>query len=738
MSYRRAQQRPRSLSSASEASTASEEEMESRAARSRRQQQQQDMTGRREGRRVTSHSTPSLVHYPNASTQDRVSNPHSLGLDGAHHSNEANAFASPSAHQHPPRTHSHGAVASHFLAQDPSVYGGQTWVDFLRESGVDENGGGNGARQSLGPMNSNMGPPPLPDHRNHATRHLDLRNSDSRASSRFTLPTHPSRPIEPTRREDRKRRLTTPESPLRRPSNTRMRAEGSGTDNDPILLDEASLPALPVASPSPPSARPTTIFPPPSLVPPSSISRATIAVGPVRRESESSIVLPSWQPDADVNHCPVCKSQFTFFYRKHHCRYVRSHYGICPTLFHTCSVLTHANRKCGRVVCSACSPHRITIPRQFIVHPPMDSDIITNIIDLTGDDTNNMSAFGPFRNPALGGGEEVRVCNPCVPDPNYDPPPPYTTNPSQRYSSQNLSPTRSTYPARNASLHGLSHGPPRGHRSSQSAQDGPQTVGHGPTQRPRDPFTGRELSFHNSTRVADLWPPTHASQSGHVHSAQSIYQPHQPGYNPNPHHRMGSNSTSQGQDPGNRRSSLVQRPIPPPDPQQQPVRRREIAEEDECPICGEELPPRGPNGDETEREQHVEDCLAVHSSSPPHFNSSAPTSTSLPAQRTRGMSNAASLLNPEASGSNPANRMNVAARGMVLYKATEKDCIGDDGEGVECVICFDEFEAGDSMGRLVCWCKFHEGCIRQWWEKKGRGACPTHQLHVDPPPTNQR
>jgi hypothetical protein len=82
--------------------------------------------------------------------------------------------------------------------------------------------------------------------------------------------------------------------------------------------------------------------------------------------------------------------------------------------------------------------------------------------------------------------------------------------------------------------------------------------------------------------------------------------------------------------------------------------------------------------------------------------------------------------------------MNVAARGMVLYKATEKDCIGDDGEGVECVICFEEFETGDSMGRLVCWCKFHEGCIRQWWEKKGRGACPTHQLHVDPPSTNQR
>jgi hypothetical protein len=321
MSYRRPQQRPRSLSSESESSTASEEDMELSIARSR-QQEHQDTTGRREGRRVFSHSTPSLVHGPDSGAQDRISNPHSLGLEGTHYSNEANTSASPSAHQHPPRTHSHGAVASPFLAQDPSVYGGQTWVDFLRESGVDEHADGNGGRQSLGPTNSNMGPPPLPDHRNHATRNPDTRNPDSRGLSRFTLPTHPSRAIEPTRREDRKRRLTTPESPLRRPSNTRMRPEGSGSSNDPIVRNEAPLPALPVASPSLPPAHPPTSFAPPSLVPPSSVSRATIAVGPVRRESESSVVLPNWQPDAEVSHCPVCGSQFTFFYRKHHCRYV--------------------------------------------------------------------------------------------------------------------------------------------------------------------------------------------------------------------------------------------------------------------------------------------------------------------------------------------------------------------------------------------------------------------------------
>ena len=46
--------------------------------------------------------------------------------------------------------------------------------------------------------------------------------------------------------------------------------------------------------------------------------------------------------------------------------------------------------------------------------------------------------------------------------------------------------------------------------------------------------------------------------------------------------------------------------------------------------------------------------------------------------------------------------------GMFVYHASEKDCVGQDGEGMqECVICFEEFAVGDEMGRLVCLCKFH-------------------------------
>lgn len=134
--------------------------------------------------------------------------------------------------------------------------------------------------------------------------------------------------------------------------------------------------------------------------------------------------LPRWQPDAEVTHCPICGAQFNFFYRKHHCR------------------------KCGRVVCSSCSPHRITIPRQYIVRPPepnrrasilFDAQASSSptasaqVIDLTGDDSYqsplSTGTEGHVLNPALGGGEEVRLCNPCVPDPNPDPPMGYGLRP---------------------------------------------------------------------------------------------------------------------------------------------------------------------------------------------------------------------------------------------------------------------------------------------------------------------
>lgn len=46
---------------------------------------------------------------------------------------------------------------------------------------------------------------------------------------------------------------------------------------------------------------------------------------------------PVWVPDSMSKECMVCSIKFTAFVRKHHCR------------------------RCGRVVCSSCSPHRMAI-----------------------------------------------------------------------------------------------------------------------------------------------------------------------------------------------------------------------------------------------------------------------------------------------------------------------------------------------------------------------------------------
>lgn len=173
---------------------------------------------------------------------------------------------------------------------------------------------------------------------------------------------------------------------------------------------------------------------------PQSVSRQLNSL----RHRESSFTdyrLPRWQPDSEVSNCPICGSTFTFWFRKHHCR------------------------KCGRVVCSSCSPHRITIPRQFIVRSPdtqrplstivQSNPSATQVITLTDDGADDdagasnrrraqTQTYGSPSNPALGGGEEVRLCNPCVPDPNPEPPRRYSTldqligetgSPDSRYSS---------------------------------------------------------------------------------------------------------------------------------------------------------------------------------------------------------------------------------------------------------------------------------------------------------------
>jgi hypothetical protein len=260
--------------------------------------------------------------------------------------------------------------------------GGQTWLEFLRDTRTHDNGEPSSQQQL-----------------------------DTRRSSMMAL--------------DRKRRLTgsLDESARRRAASGGIYRHGHpyglATDSHTNLVSRVGGPSphwgsTTTDSPLRDVTSPPTPPPHPSMRGRSSASRRDSAV----RE----YVRPLWQPDSEVTKCPICGTQFTFWYRKHHCR------------------------KCGRVVCASCSPHRITIPHQFIVQPPNSTtDTATTptdetgveVIDLTEDDSGSrprtMSNPNPPPedhlndppNPALGGGAEVRLCNPCVPDPNPNPPQPY-------------------------------------------------------------------------------------------------------------------------------------------------------------------------------------------------------------------------------------------------------------------------------------------------------------------------
>ena len=212
---------------------------------------------------------------------------------------------------------------------------------------------------------------------------------------------------------DRKRRLTGSGSNyehIRRRYSPAEFVTRPGSEESPPTMD-LPRPMLPPSRPTQNGGGPHEVVDLTASSPPAPPPHSPPRHNQASRTSSSSsrrYVVPSWQPDAEATHCPICKKQFTWMFRRHHCR------------------------KCGRVVCDTCSPHRITIPRQFIVNPPgpgmgsspPQGEIET--IDLTGEDDGE-GAFRAHRRSrnasllAMDGGEKVRLCNPCVPDPQPDP-----------------------------------------------------------------------------------------------------------------------------------------------------------------------------------------------------------------------------------------------------------------------------------------------------------------------------
>lgn len=371
---------------------------------------------------------------------------------------------------------------------------------------------------------------------------------------------------------------------------------------------------------------------------------------PLRRQSDmsrrrsSDLMPPPWQPDAEVAKCPVCEQEFGFLFRKHHCR------------------------KCGRVICANCSPHRITIPREYIVQPPGSQENL----------------------PIMGGAEVVRVCKPCVPDP-WTPPAPQQQNSQPTHEAPRLVPTGSR----------------RSSEASQSRYHGRPSV---PVPSMRPPSDDSRFPSYR-----DYVPRSHASHvvgGGPMSSSNPHFAHVFEGRSSRP--RGQTTPTNRQQTPVVPSSSTLPHDTPQP-------RRRQVREEDECPVCGIELPPG-----EDIREAHVQSCVSSRFSTPPPHPAAVPSLAPIPPSNPHDPnlpSNTSPTTNMESAR---ARAMSYRSRGIFPYVATEKDCVDGEGREQECTICMEEFQPGEEMGRLECLCKFHRKCIRDWWGIKGRGSCPVH------------
>lgn len=296
---------------------------------------------------------------------------------------------------------------------------------------------------------------------------------------------------------DRKRRLTSSAQ-----DHGRRRQGPTVSTARPVehldLLDAVD--ELQPPTPASSSARPrqevvdlTGSSPPPQPLPPRERQQSRTSSSSSRR-----YVVPRWQPDSEVPECPICKRTFGWLFRRHHCR------------------------KCGRVVCNECSPHRITIPRQFIVNPPstndttsptQTSDIRVEAIDLTGDEVDNENGRPPSR--YLGGGEKVRLCNPCVPDPQPEPLPNFPQSGNRGQSSPSSPGSTSLDPGPRRDIFSRPFNTPNRHRTGTLPTMGPPGSWTGPNL----PSLGalgsrpRPSSFANSSMLPTGHDPRYGSHN---------------------------------------------------------------------------------------------------------------------------------------------------------------------------------------------------------------------------------
>ncbi|POY70867.1 hypothetical protein BMF94_6044 [Rhodotorula taiwanensis] len=133
----------------------------------------------------------------------------------------------------------------------------------------------------------------------------------------------------------------------------------------------------------------------------------------------------------------------------------------------------------------------------------------------------------------------------------------------------------------------------------------------------------------------------------------------------------------------------------------------------ECPVCEMAL---GGLANSEERERHVDACCrGLGAGGGGTTSSTAGGAAGAEGAATRGIGG---------SGLEPRKQK----REHVVFVSDAKTVPKDEktGEALECIMCFDEFEAEQRLARLSCYCLFHEACIESYWENPSK-FCPTHR-----------
>ncbi|TQS38612.1 hypothetical protein Golomagni_00882 [Golovinomyces magnicellulatus] len=398
-------------------------------------------------------------------------------------------------------------------------------------------------------------------------------------------------------------------------------------------------------------------------------SRLSSAPVSVNQSETREVTLPRWQHDSEARFCPICKTRFNFFLRKHHCR------------------------KCGRVVCNSCSPYRIILPYQYIVQPFNQAETSTSHNERIHQSDHRSSLED------LGGGRQVRLCNPCVPDLNTIST--HIATGSSEQFGQNFN-----YSYNQSTILRSPEGPPRviicgSAEVSDTVPRNSQVLSlQQEILRNRSNFT---RDSESSPRTVHNRRREHGLETGSYES-----QPRRRGVGPLTQLNYGNSSSLPADAPVFQsshsllRSSQRQRFLPQASTSSNPL----ISEEDECWVCHQDLPSKENDNYEVLRAAHVNSCinLAIRMASGSRNNDDAVLTLESRNESEYRIPNASSnsenrnfRVGSHTSG-HDANKNKRRRTGVFSYKATEKDCI----DNAECIICLEEFEVGIEMGRLEC------------------------------------